>query len=122
MKKMFAREMLSVHKKLDEIHNELKGMREDVMRKVEKVVDKLLKFVVEFEAEKQLPRLAILSSDGVNNVRKLVTKLSGGHISSQNVPAPRRKTTRHHYYFFVRGDGESPSIYQWFSLDFDYSC
>ena len=122
MKKMFAREMLSVHKKLDEIHSELKGMREDVVRKVEKAVDKLLKFVVESEAEKQLPRLAILTSDGVNNVRKLVTKLSGGHISSQNVPAPRRKTTRHHYYFFVRGDGESPSIYQWFSLDFDYSC
>ena len=85
MKKMFAREMLSVHKKLDEIHNELKGMREDVMRKVEIAVDKLLKFVVESEAEKQLPRLAILTSDGVNNVRKLVTKLSGGHISSLRI-------------------------------------
>ena len=83
MKKMFAREILSVHKKLDEIQSELKGMREDVVSKVGKAVDKLLKFVVESEAEKQLPRLAILTttSDGVNKIRKQVTKLSGGHIS-----------------------------------------
>ena len=50
--------------------------------KVGEVVDKLLKFVMESEAEKQLPRFVILTSDGVNNIRKLVTTVSGGHVSS----------------------------------------
>ena len=53
--------------------------------KVGEVVDKLLKFVMESEAEKQLPRFVILTSDGVNNIRKLVTTVSGGHVSSIRV-------------------------------------
>ena len=53
--------------------------------KVGEVVDKLLKFVMESEAEKQLPRFVILTNDGVNNIRKLVTTVSGGHVSSIRV-------------------------------------
>ena len=84
VKKMVAanhQQILSMRKKLDGIHTDLKEIREDVMSKVQKAVDKLLKFVMESEAEKQLPRFVILTSDGVNNIRKLVTTISSGHVS-----------------------------------------
>ena len=61
-------------------------MREDVLSKVQKDIDKLLKFALESDFEKQLPRFVVLNtSDGVNNIRKLVTSLSGGHVSSVRV-------------------------------------
>ena len=44
-----------------------------VVNKVEKATNKLLKFVEEYEAKKQLSCFVILTSDGVKNVRTLAT-------------------------------------------------
>ena len=44
-----------------------------VVNKVEKATYKLLKFVEEYEAKKQLSCFVILTSDGVKNVRTLAT-------------------------------------------------
>ena len=48
-------------------------MREDIINKVEKATNKLLKFVKEYEAKKQPSCFVILTSDGVKNIGKLVT-------------------------------------------------
>ena len=63
------------------IHSEITCMREDVLSKVQKEIDSLLKFLIESDIEKQLPPFLVLNaSNGVNNIRKEVTSLSGGHV------------------------------------------
>ena len=62
-------EVLKIHdrmdqmtKKLDEMHEEIKCMRNGVMNNVQKSIGKLLKMALENEAEKQLPRVALLTT------------------------------------------------------------
>ena len=62
-------EVLKLHDKMDqmikelhEMHKELQDMRNDVIGKIENSISKLLKMALENEAEKQLPRVALLTT------------------------------------------------------------
>ena len=84
--------MDALHEKMDEmtknvdrIYKELKSMREDVVCKVEKALGKLLKLAMENEVQNQLPRVVVLTNDGVNKIRKLVTSLSGNNVLSVRI-------------------------------------
>ena len=68
--------------KLEEIHKDLKCMRENVINKVEKTVSKLLEMALDNEAEKQLPRVAFLMfkfrNSTLQRLRTFVAKLFEG--------------------------------------------
>ena len=60
-------------KKLSEVHKELQCMRKDVLSKVEKSIGKLLMMALENEIEKQLPRVAFLTTKSHNSkIEKLL--------------------------------------------------
>ena len=64
--------------KMDTIHQELQYLRKDVLSKVEKSIGNLLKIAMNNEAEKQLPRVVILTIDGHDkNVARRMTSLLG---------------------------------------------
>ena len=73
-------ELLKLHhkvdqmtKKLSEVHKELQCMRKDVLSKVEKSIGKLLMMALENEIEKQLPRVAFLTTKSHNSkIEKLL--------------------------------------------------
>ena len=63
---------------MDTIHQELQYLRKDVLTKVEKSIGNLLKIAMNNEAEKQLPRVVILTIDGHDkNVARRMTSLLG---------------------------------------------
>ena len=63
--------------RLDEIHKELQCMRKDVISKLDKSIGKLLKMALENEVEKQLPRVALLTSKLPESIfEKLLTRVS----------------------------------------------
>ena len=70
-------EILEVDKRLSQIHENFQYVRKDVTTKTKKCIGKLLKLPMENEDGKQLPSVAILTTNGDNGIANPVTSLSG---------------------------------------------
>ena len=71
-------------KMVDEMHKELQILRKDVMSNIEKSISKLLKMALENEVEKQLPCVALLTTNSsASTIEQLLThwpRLLGGKM------------------------------------------
>ena len=119
--------------KMDTIHQELQYLRKDVLTKVEKSIGNLLKIAMNNEAEKQLPRVVILTIDGHDkNVARRMTSLLGAlsvkiqlYCEHETLPHPveNQPGIRNHPHLLVRVSfrefTQSSSIYKYFLLYLD---